>query len=135
MKEHLKRMRVIHGTLCSGVLLALVVIGNLSNLANFPVFSSDELYFLLALFVIPVIGQFVFVTLLKKVSSKLPLEEKMPVYQTAQIIRLACLEGCLFAIMIILPQFILISFFLLGWMIYLWPTQVRIEKELEKYNC
>ena len=68
---------------------------------------------------------------LKQVESQANLEEKLPVYQTASIIRWAILEGAAFLILFIKPDLLIFGILLILYLVYLRPTEEKIINDFQ----
>ncbi len=129
MKEKLKPLQLIHIALCSGVLLAYFVLGDLLslNFVTFPKLEGSSFVYLIIPLSAIFLGNMLFKSQLKNVDKKLKLEEKIGPYQTASILRLAILEGAAFLILFLKKEFLLIGLFLIGYMAFLRPSEERMK--------
>jgi hypothetical protein len=62
----------------------------------------------------------------------LKLEDKLPVYQTASIIRWAILEGVAFIILILKPDFLIFGILVIIYLIFLRPTEEKITNDFSE---
>lgn len=133
MTEKLKTIKTIHLAICAGVIIAYFMIGDLSSLENLkmPIMDKASVIYLL----IPVSSIFLSNLLYKSqvnnIDSKLKLEEKIPFYQTASIIRLAILEGAAFLILFLKPDFLIFGILIIVYIIFLRPTETQFRKDFE----
>ena len=68
---------------------------------------------------------------MNSLDTRLKLEDKIPAYQTASIIRLAILEGAAFLILFLKPDFILFGILLILYIIFIRPTETQFRKDFE----
>ena len=95
MQEKLKTLKIIHLAICAGTILAYIVLGQITSLdaLKLPTIDNDSIVYLLIPFAAFSVSNLLFKMQLKKVNPKASVEENLPVYQTASIIRWAILEG------------------------------------------
>ncbi|KAF2331900.1 MFS transporter [Flavobacterium daemonense] len=135
MSEKIKMLQIIHLAICAGTIIAYYILGDLSieNLHIPVIDSSSVIYVLIPVFAF-VLSGFLFRFQLKQINPKLKLEEKFPIYYTASIMRWAVLEGAVFLILVLKPDFILFGILILIYMIFLRPTAERIDNDLSNTN-
>lgn len=131
MKQKITILRVIHLTICVSIIVLYVVLGNFSiELLHFPSFGSPSSYILIIPLFAYVLGNYLFKIQLKRVDRTKSLEDNLGIYQTASIIRLAILEGAAFIILLLAPEFLLFGIFIIVYMVYLTPTEQKIEADI-----
>ena len=131
MTEKIKALQIIHLAICAGTIIAYYIIGDLSlEKLNIPAIDSNSVLYLAIPILAFVLSSILFKAQLKQIDPKLKLEDKLPVYQTASIMRWAVLEGAAFLILLIKPEFILFGILLIAYLLYLRPTEERITNDL-----
>ena len=133
MTEKLKTIKTIHLAICAGVIIAYFMIGDLSSLENLKMPSIDKasvIYLLIPISSI-FLSNLLYKSQVKNIDSKLKLEEKIPFYQTASIIRLAVLEGTAFLILFLKPDFLIFGILIIIYIIFLRPTETQFRKDCE----
>tara|TARA_X000000368_G_C22786680_1_gene603989 strand:+ start:24 stop:437 length:414 start_codon:yes stop_codon:yes gene_type:complete len=133
MTEKLKTIQTIHFAICAGVIIAYFMIGDLSSLENLQMPSIDKasVIYLLILISSIFLSNFLYKSQVNNIDSKLKLEEKIPFYQTASIIRLAVLEGAAFLILFLKPDFLIFGILIIVYVIFLRPTETQFRKDVE----
>ena len=132
MTKNIKTLQLIHLAICAGITLVYFLIGEITidQLIDYKI-KTDELVYL----AIPVgalfVSNFLFKSQLKQVDPKLSLEEKLPLYQTASIIRWAVLEGAAFMILFIAPNQVVFGILLIAYLIFMRPTEDKIKNEFQ----
>lgn len=134
MQQKLKTLRVIHLALCAGLIMAYIIIGQITSLdaLKLPEMDNDSIIYLLIPFMAFSVSNVLFKMQLKKANPKASLEENLPVYQTASIMRWAILEGAAFILLILKKEFILFGILLIVYLITIHPTEDRIKRDLNK---
>ena len=133
MTEKLKTIKTIHLAICAGVIIAYFMIGDLSSLENLKMPSIDKasvIYLLIPISSI-FLSNLLYKSQVNNIDSKLKLEEKIPFYQTASIIRLAVLEGAAFLILFLKPDFLIFGILIIIYIIFLRPTETQFRKDCE----
>ena len=132
MTEKIKTLQIIHLAVCAGTILAYFLLGELSieKLKNIPVIDSSSIVYVFIPILAFVLSTFLFKSQLKQIDPKLKTEDKLPVYQTASIMRWAVLEGAAFLILFLKPDFILFGILIIIYLIFLRPTAERINNDL-----
>ncbi|MES2812582.1 MAG: MFS transporter [Bacteroidota bacterium] len=131
MTEKIKTLQTIHLAICAGTILAYYFLGNVTTpILQIPKIDSDSIPFVCIPIAAYVLSNFLFKSQLKQIDSNIKLEEKLPIYQTASLIRWAILEGAAFVIIALNPTFILFGIFIILYLISLRPTESRISSEL-----
>lgn len=135
MSEKIKTIKLIHLAICAGTLLAYLFIGQLSmeNLKFPKVESSNIIFLAIPVFAI-VVSNLLFKSQLKKIDTKLKLENQLPFYQTASLIRWAILEAAAFSILVLYPDFIIFGILIIVYMVMLRPTEEKIKTDLHYLN-
>ncbi|WP_159023627.1 MFS transporter [Formosa sp. L2A11] len=132
MEEKIKVLKVIHLALSVGLILVYAIIGDLNALTHFSFKSvnTSNIIFLFVPVIAILLGHFLFYSQIKKIDSRLKLEEKFPAYQTALILRWAVLEGAAFVILFLSPGFMIFGVFIILYFLFLRPTEDRIKLDL-----
>ncbi|UWY30259.1 MFS transporter [Flavobacterium sp. TR2] len=134
MTEKIKTLQIIHLGVCAGTIIAYFIIGDISlETLNIPSIDSNSILYLIIPVLAFVTSSILFKAQLKQIDPKLKLEDKLPVYQTASIMRWAVLEGAAFLILILKPEFIIFGLLLIVYLIFLRPTEERITNDLSDY--
>ena len=135
MNQKIKTLQIIHAGICAGVTIGYFVVGNLSfETFKSQTITADDIGFV-ALFVSSfVLSNIVFKQQLKNIKPNQSFEEKFGIYQTASIIRYAILEGIAFLYLFVKPNLLFLGVLLIAYLIYLRPTQARIQTDLEGLN-
>jgi hypothetical protein len=132
MTEKIKTLKVIHIAICVGMILAYIFAGKFTiEQLKGQIISTDDLVY----FAIPVaaffLSNFMFKSQLKQVDSRLTLEEKLPLYQTASLIRWAILEGAAFFILFIKPDLLILGIIIILYLVFLRPTEEKIVRDFQ----
>ncbi len=132
MNEKIKTLKTIHLAICAGIIVAYFMIGNFSmeSLTIKSIDSSEIVYVVIPILAF-VLSNFLFKSQLKQANSKLKLEDNLPIYQTASIIRWAILEGAVFFILFVSPKFQLLGILIILYLAYLRPTEERMNNDLQ----
>lgn len=133
MTEKIRTLQTIHLAICAGVIIVYVTIGKFSidKLKIDTMDSSSIIYALIPVLAF-VMSNFLFKLRLKQVNPKSELSDKLPVYQTASVIRWAILEGAAFLILFSKPDFMVLGILIIAYLIFIRPTEDRINADLEK---
>lgn len=132
MKEKLQTLKILHIALCAGMVLAYVIIGDLTTLAflELPEWDTEAIVYSCIPVAAFFVGNFLFRSQLDKIDRKKPLEEKIPFYQSAALLRWAILEGAAFIILFLKPALVVLGIFIIVYMIFLHPSEARIKQDL-----
>lgn len=132
MTQKIKTLQIIHLAVCAGTILVYFFLGELSieKLKNIPSIDSSSIVYVFIPVLAFVLSTFLFKSQLKQIDPKLKTEDKLPVYQTASIMRWTVLEGAAFLILFLKPDFILFGLLIIIYLIFLRPTEERINNEL-----
>lgn len=132
MNEKIKTLQIIHLAICAGIIVAYFMIGNLSmeSLTIKSIDSSEIVYVVIPILAF-VLSNFLFKSQLKQANPKLELEDNLPIYQTASIIRWAILEGSAFLILFLCPDFLIFGILIIVYLAFLRPTEERINSDLQ----
>ncbi|MEO0571229.1 MAG: MFS transporter [Bacteroidota bacterium] len=136
MEEKLRPLKMIHIALCTGVILAYVIVGDLQTMEflNIPKVGTTLFVFL----VIPVgaifLGNLLYKQQLRSVDKNLTLNDKTGGYQTASVIRWALIEGTAFFILFIKRELLVIGLFLILYLIFLRPSESRMKRGFEAFG-
>lgn len=133
MTEKIKSLQMIHLALCAGVTIAFLLTGTFS-LAPLHIKTLDtSTLLLLAIPVVAVIlSNLMFRQQLKKADPKAQPEDNMAVYMSASLVRWAILEGAAFLILFNKPDFMIVGFLLIAYLVYLRPTEMRMRDDLQR---
>ncbi|MNL17564.1 hypothetical protein D3C87_1386640 [compost metagenome] len=96
-----------------------------------PILDSSSIVFAVLPFLAIFVGNFLFKSHLKQADENSKIEEKLPVYQTASIIRWAILEGVAFVILFLKPDLVLFGLIAIGYLIFLRPTEEKINADFQ----
>jgi len=134
MTEKIKALQIIHLAICAGTVIAYFIVGDISlETLQIPIIDSASALYLAIPILALVLSSILFKTQLRQIDPKLKLEDKLPVYQAASIMRWAVLEGAAFLILFIKPEFIIFGILLIIYIIFLRPTEDRITNDLSGY--
>ena len=136
MAEKLKIVKIIHLAICAGVIFAYILLSDLSVLADlkFPVIDGSSYIYLMIPVIAILAGNYLYKSQIKKVDSNLKLEDKIPFYQIATIMRLALLEGAAFLILFVKPDFIVFGILIILYIISIRPTENQFRKDFENHR-
>lgn len=129
MTEKLKTTQLIHLAICAGVIILYIILGDFTSILNIPQLDSISIIYLVITGSAVFSSSYLYKSQVKNVDEKLTLEERIPNYQTATIIRLAMLEGAAFVILFLIPQLIILGILIILYMIYLRPTEDQFKKD------
>lgn len=134
MTEKIRTVKMIHLAICIGILVAYIVVGKLTSLEKFkiPNLNSSSILFLLIPMSSVVLGGVLYKYQVSKASVKAILEEKIPFYQTATIMRLAAIEAAVLLILFVKPDLILFGLLMIAIMFFLRPSEVQFRKDFDK---
>lgn len=130
MNEKIKVLQIIHLGICAGTIVAYLFVAELSveSLNIQSIDPSEMIYFsipILAFF----LSNFLFKSQLKQADTKLKLEENLPIYQTASIVRWAVLEFAALLILFLKQDLLLLGILIILYLIFLRPTEDRIVSQ------
>ena len=132
MTQKIKTLQIIHLAICLGVSLAYVFAGDIfTKEFKFPNIDASSVVYAVVPTIAIRISNFLFKSQLKKIDSKKKLEENLPLYQSASIIRWAILEAAAIFVLFSNPDFVLFGVILIVYLISLRPTEDRIKTDLE----
>lgn len=131
MKEKLKTIKIIHLALCAGLVMAYILVGNVTSINfNMPPLNQSNIIFVLIPVVAYLLSNFMFKTQLKNIDRTLKPEDNMAAYQTASLIRWAILEGAAFIILVLNKDFVLFGVLIVLYLALIHPTAHRIQSDL-----
>lgn len=132
MTQKIKTLQIIHLAICAGMILAYIFAGQFTfeQLKGQDI-DSDDLVYLAIPFAAFFLSNFMFKSQLKQVDSRASLEQKLPIYQAASIIRWAILEGAAFLILFIKPDLLIFGILLILYLVYLRPTEEKIMSDFQ----
>ncbi len=132
MTQKIKTLQIIHLAICAGVIVVYFMTGNLSmESLTIKSIDSSEIIFIAIPILAVFLSNFLFKSQLKQANPKLKPEENLPIYQTASIIRWAILEGAAFFILFVSPDFKLLGLLIIAYLVFLRPTEDRINNDLQ----
>ncbi|WET04251.1 MFS transporter [Flavobacterium sp. YJ01] len=135
MNEKIKSLQIIHFAICAGTIAAYFFVGEISiEKLQIPAISTLSIIYTLIPILTYIISTFLFRSQIKQIDPKLKLEEKLPFYQAASILRWAILEGAAFILLFLKPDYILFGILIIVYLIFLRPTEERIKNELSDNN-
>lgn len=131
MEEKLKTIKIIHLALCAGLVMAYILVGNVTSINfNMPPLNQSNIIFVLIPVVAYILSNFMFKTQLKNIDRTLKPEDNMAAYQTASLIRWAILEGAAFIILVLNKDFVLFGVLIVLYLALIHPTAHRIQSDL-----
>lgn len=135
-QEKFKVVKIIHIALVSSVTLVYTLLGKLQSLdfLDFTNVSMKEIPFMLVPIGALLFGNALYKKTLQKASKDNSLEENLPTYQTACIIRWACIEAAAFFVFFVATPFLLVGIILLLYLAYLYPSISRMGNDLKSAN-
>lgn len=133
MKEKIKALQIIHLAISAGVIIVYLLIGQISidKLLIKTIDTSEIVYVCIPVLAF-VMSNFLFKSKLKQVDPKATLNDKLPVYQTASVIRWAILEGAAFVLLFLKPDFMVLGILIIAYLIFLRPTEDRITNDFDR---
>jgi hypothetical protein len=132
MTHKIKSLQMIHLAICIGMLVAYIFVGEITmDTFKVPTIDSSALIYLLIPVLAVFLSNFLFNSQLKQIDKKANVEDMLPIYQTASIIRWAVLEGGAFIILFAQPNLIVFGILLIVYLIILRPTQEKMERDLD----
>jgi hypothetical protein len=132
MQEKLKTLKIIHLAICGGVLVAYIILGQITSLdaLKLPVINNDSIIYLLIPFAAFLASNGLYKFQLKKGNPKLSIEENLPIYQTASIIRWAILEGAALVLLVLKKDFIVFGLLIIVYLFLIHPSEDKIKRDL-----
>lgn len=131
MTEKIKTLQIIHFAICAGTILAYFFVGEISiEKLKIPELSTIGIIYTLIPILAYIISTFIFKSQIRQIDPKLKLEEKLPFYQAASIMRWAILEGAAFILLFLTPDYIVFGILIIVYLIFLRPTEERIKSDL-----
>lgn len=135
MNEKIKTLQIIHFAVCAGTIMAYFFVGEISlEKLKIPAVSTLSITYTLIPILAYIISTFLFRSQIKQIDPKLKLEDKLPLYQAASIMRWAILEGAAFILLFLKPDYILFGILIIVYLIFLRPTEERIKNDLSDNN-
>jgi hypothetical protein len=133
MSQKLKTLQIIHLSICAGVILGYVILGDFSpEVLQMPIVDSNSIIYAIIPLIAFVFSSFMFRSQINKIDAKVSFDEQFPMYQTASIVRWAILEGAAFVLLILKKDFILFGILLIVYLLLLFPSEFRVKSDLEK---
>ncbi|MEM0517306.1 MULTISPECIES: hypothetical protein [Aequorivita] len=138
-KSFLKTISIIHFALVMGVSLFIIVMYLQSENQNFSIdYMEDSMIFVVPIIAVVciLIANFLYTNMLKALTKKVTLKEKLSGFQTASLVKYALLEAPAFLAIVAFinkgnQYFLIISLILLGWLLVQKPSRDRIETDLQ----
>lgn len=136
MTEKFKTIKIIHLALCAGTILGYIFIGDLLSFDNIemPNIDSESMVYLIIPIAAIFLSNFLYKNQINSTDKNSTTDQKFGSYQTATIIRLAILEGATFAILFLRPDFIIFGILLIGYMLFLRPTENKFRQDFDIYD-
>lgn len=133
MNQKLKTLQIIHLSICAGVILGYVILGDFSpEVLQMPIVDSNSIIYAIIPLIAFVFSDFIFRSQINKIDAKVSFDEQFPLYQTASIVRWAILEGAAFVLLILKKDFILFGILLIVYLLLLFPSEFKVKSDLEK---
>jgi hypothetical protein len=133
MSQKLKTLQIIHLSICAGVILGYVILGDFSpEVLQMPIVDSNSIIYAIIPLIAFVFSSFIFRSQINKIDAKVSFDEQFPMYQTASIVRWAILEGAAFVLLILKKDFVLFGILLIVYLLLLFPSEFRVKSDLEK---
>ena len=133
MNQKLKTLQIIHLSICAGVILGYVILGDFSpEVLQMPIVDSNSVIYAIIPLIAFVFSNFIFRSQINKIDAKVSFDEQFPLYQTASIVRWAILEGAAFVLLILKKDFILFGILLIVYLLLLFPSEFKVKSDLEK---
>ena len=133
MNQKLKTLQIIHLSICAGVILGYVILGDFSpEVLQMPIVDSNSIIYAIIPLIAFVFSDFIFRSQINKIDAKVSFDEQFPMYQTASIVRWAILEGAAFVLLILKKDFILFGILLIVYLLLLFPSEFKVKSDLEK---
>lgn len=132
MTEKIRTLQIIHLAICAGTIVVYLTVGQFSidKLKINAIDSSEIIYAAIPVLAF-LLSNLLFKSQLKQINPKLALNDKLPVYQTASIIRWAVLEGAAFMLLFLKPDFMVLGILIIAYLVFLRPTEDRITSDFE----
>jgi DMSO reductase anchor subunit len=120
--------------LVTGVTMAYIVIGQINSLEFFNIskLNNTSLLVVLGVVMVALISNLIYNQVLMQISKTATNQEQFAKYQTANIIRLAVLEGTALLILFLQNDVLFMGLLLIVYMILLRPTENRMKHDLNK---
>lgn len=132
MTEKIRTLQIIHLAICAGTIIVYLTVGQFSiDKLKIDAIESSEIVYALIPVLAFVLSNFLFKSQLKQINPKSAINDKLPVYQTASIIRWAILEGAAFVLLFLKPDFMLLGILIIAYLVFLRPTEGRITSDFE----
>lgn len=134
MSKKLKVIKIIHLAICSGVIIFYILLGNLTSFESLkiPDINSSTIIYVIIPIISILASNLLYYSQLKKIDKSLTIEDKLPFYQTASIMRWAILEIGAFVILFLEPGFVLFGLLIVVYLVMIRPTEDQIRNDLEK---
>lgn len=133
MTEKIRTLQIIHLAICAGTIVVYLTVGQFSiDKLKIDAIDSSEIIYAAIPVLAFVLSNLLFKSQLKQINPKLALNDKLPVYQTASIIRWAVLEGAAFMVLFLKPEFMVLGILLIIYLLFLRPTEDRVIGDFEK---
>jgi len=133
MNQKLKTLQIIHLSICAGVILGYVILGDFSpEVLQMPIVDSNSIIYAIIPLIAFVFSNFIFRSQINKIDAKVSFDEQFSLYQTASIVRWAILEGAAFVLLILKKDFILFGILLIVYLLLLFPSEFKVKSDLEK---
>lgn len=133
MEAKFKNIQGLHFAICIAILIAYCMLGNITSFENVSSFSVEttSIISLVGLLFSFRFSQYLYKRQLKNINPQLELEEKIPLYQTASIIRWAIVEAAAFLILFLDPNFIHFGVLILLYLLWIRPSEEQFRKDIK----
>ena len=135
MQNKIKTLKTIHFAICAGTIIAYIFIGQLSidKLMIQSIDPTEYIYIAIPILAF-VLSNFLFKYQMKQVDPKLGMEDNLPVYQNASLIKWAILEGAAMVILFTKPDFLIYGLSIIVYLMYIRPTEDRIMSDIQNVS-
>lgn len=134
MKADLKALKIIHLSICVGMVLIYTVLLGVSVVAfKIPEIDQTSLIFLLIPIVALFLSNFAFKFHLKKIDRNSTDELKFAKYRLACISRWAIIEGAIIIIILLKPALMIFGMLLILYLAFLGPTEEGMRKDFRSF--
>ena len=137
-KKFLKTLSTLHMAFCAAVLVfSIVILIVIEDYSIFDRLNINSIYYIFPFVAVTVVyaSQFIYRSIINNLKPKSDLNKKLAIYQTANVIRYAMIEGpsilCIVACLITNQLvFIIIAWCILAYLYTLKPTKEKLIKDL-----
>jgi hypothetical protein len=135
MSEDFKALKTLHLSFCAAVTIFYVLWRWLSadDESTLPKIDSPPIVSIAILVAAFVASHFLFKSRLKQMDTQLSLEDNLPAYRAASLIRWAMLEGGALLILVLNSDYMAFGVPLILYLIFLSPTEEKMRNDLQSY--